>query len=272
MPAISASLWRRVVPLLGFTAIALVAGLTFRAGAVGRPVTAELPRPIAARASEELRPHEAATVHYDLLSKLLADDRRSAPADEWLRGPPNTSLRVATQSHPLLNRAAPEFTLEDHEGKAWQLHDPTRRGPLILVFYLGYSCNACVHGLCELNADLDRFRSLGAAVAAISGDKPESTRQRFEQYGRFDFPVLFDPEHRVASSYGTFLPAENGAPEELLHATFVIGADGELSWAHRDDAPFRNNMALLYEAARLAQRLPEAETIHAVERAEVAKP
>jgi peroxiredoxin len=125
------------------------------------------------------------------------------------------------------------------------------------VFYLGYACNACVHDLFELNADVERFRSLGAEVVAVSGDAPDLTRRRYEEFGAFAFPVLSDPGHAVARSYGTSRPAKGSGPGELVHGTFLTRRDGRVHWAHRGDTPFRNNKALLYELARLEDRLPQ---------------
>ncbi|HEX4000126.1 MAG TPA: peroxiredoxin family protein [Pirellulales bacterium] len=218
-----------------------------------------LKRPGAAKSEKTVRanksPEHGGTVHFDLLAKLLADDRRSAPKGEWRREllAPNPPFRVATQSCPLVGRAAPDFTLSDHRGKPWNLKSQLKRGPVVLVFYLGFYCNYCVHDLFELNADLDRFHELGAEVIAISGDGPGVTRQRFEQFGAFGFPVLSDPGHAVARSYGMFRPEGPSQSELLLHGTFVIGRDGQVSWVGFGDLPFRNDMALLFEVARLGR-------------------
>jgi peroxiredoxin len=191
-------------------------------------------------------------VHFDLLAKLLADDRRSAAADAWLHelADPRASFRVETKQHPLLGQPAPDFTLRDASARPWNLQEHFARGPVVLVFYLGYFCDACVHDLFELNADVQRFRHLGAEVVAVSGDTPELTRQRFRQYGAFTFPVLSDPGHALARAFGTFRPGTDTQPEELLHGTFLIGRDGRVCWAYRGDTPFRNNKALLYELVR----------------------
>lgn len=128
------------------------------------------------------------------------------------------------------------------------------------MFYLGYYCNACVHNLFELNADLERFHTLGAEVVAVSGDASEVTREQFERYGDFGFPVLSDPGHSAAESFDTFRPANTAEPEELLHGTFLVGRDGQILWANYGDTPFRGNMALLYEIARLENQLPQADS------------
>jgi peroxiredoxin len=247
----------------------LCAGVSVRIAASRTPP--EFARPTKTARLDAPRNHVAETVHFDLLAKLLADDRRSAPANEWVRdlADPNATFRVETQGHPLLGHAAPDFTLDDHLGRPWNLRGQLARGPIVLVFYLGYFCNACVHDLFELNADLERFHTLGAEVVVISGDPPELTRQQFEKYGAFGFPVLSDPDHGVAQCFGTFRPAKNPEPEELLHATFVIGRDEHVHWVNSGGTPFRLNMALLCELARLENKLPQSEPAPSTEKTEL---
>jgi peroxiredoxin len=219
------------------------------------------PQPAAPWGSGRLRTansHQAA-VQFDVLAKLLADDRR-ASADAWLTelADPHKPVRVATQPHPLLGKPAPAFTLDAAADLPWSLQARLERGPVILVFYLGYTCSACVHELFELNADLSRFHALGAEVVAISGDAPELTRRRFAEFGTFDFAVLADPGHAVARSYGTFRPATDSEPEELLHGTFVIDRAGRVCWSSRGALPFRAHKALLCELARIDGKLPRS--------------
>ena len=183
------------------------------------------------------------------IAKHLADGRRGGEPDAWLRELNGPAARVATQAHPLLGRAAPDFTLSDHYGRPWNLRGRLERGPVVVVFYLTYGCSLCVHHLVELSADVGRYRSLGAEVVAVSADPPELTRARFEKYGAFDFPVLSDPGHAVAERYATFRPAGPTEPEELSHGTIVVGRGGTVRWANRGDTPFRNNLATLREVA-----------------------
>ena len=220
----------------------------------------------ASRSAQTRSQHGPRTVHFDLLAKLLADDRRSDTEQAWREQltDPSAACRVETQPHLLLGRPAPDFTLNDYLGQPWNLAEQLARGPVLVVFYLGYSCNACVHHLVELDADLERFRELGAQVVAVSADPPELTRERFEQYGVLGFPVLADPGHKVAERFGTFRPAvvapsgEEVEPEQLLHAAFIIDRQTGVFWTHRGDAPFRSSMALLYEINRLrSTSLPE---------------
>jgi peroxiredoxin len=162
-----------------------------------------------------------------------------------------------TQPHPLLGQPAPGFDLPDHRQKGWQLHDHLAHGPVVLIFYYGYHCNHCVGQLFALHDDIRKFRELGATVIAVSADPPELTKQRFRQYGEFAFPVLSDPGNKIAQAYGVYQPPAGDKREELQHGTFVIGRDGRVAWANFGNEPFTGNRTLLYELARLENRLPE---------------
>lgn len=185
----------------------------------------------------------------------MADDRRGQQNRDWLREIQSSDFpRVPTQSHALLGRPAPGFSLRDHLDRPQSLQQLLERGPLVLTFYLGSTCHACMHELLELNADLDRFHALGGEVVAISGDSASRTRQRFEQFGALSFSVLADPGNALARAYGAIQQGQAEESKVARHATFLIAQDGRVQWAYCGDSPFRNNKALL---AELAQSSPE---------------
>lgn len=242
--------------------------LLFRGGVLGlclgigawvaaRPRLPQPEQPAAPAAAATRTGHFSGRVHFDLLAKLLADEHRSAPPNAWLQELAHPKTRVKTMDHPLLGREGPDFTLRDQQDRPWNLKSQAARGPVVLVFYLGYTCNFCVHELFRLNADLDRFQRLGGRVAAVSGDAPEFTRRRFKDYGAFGFSVLSDPGHVVARAYGVVRAARGSEPEELLHATFVIDGHRQVRWAYQGDTPFRSNMVLLYELASVNRCFPK---------------
>lgn len=254
MKAIELPIGRRLPPAawLAFSAL-LACGAWL---AVPRlPAPAEAPRSPARRLSGS--GHFDGKVNYDLLAKLLADDRRDSAGD-WLMklAIPAATFPVPTQEHPLLDRPAVDFTLRNHRGEPWNLHERLARGPIVLVFYLGYGCTACVHDLFVLDADLARFHELGAEVVAVSGDNAALTQSRFEEFGAFGFSVLSDPGHAVANHYGALRMAAEAWADEPLHATFVIARDRRVRWVYRAESPLANNQALLYEVARIENRLP----------------
>jgi len=159
---------------------------------------------------------------------------------------------VPTQTHSLLRGSAPDFSLKDVDGKEWQMSQHLGDGPIVLVFYYGYHCDHCVSQLFGLHKDIEKFRELGATVAAISGDPPELTRRRFKKYGAFDFPVLSDTGNTVAKLYGTHVPDPKGKDDgDLMHGTFIISREGRIVWANRGDEPFTENRTLLIQLHRL---------------------
>jgi peroxiredoxin len=179
---------------------------------------------------------------------------------EPLSGPLQTLLadaakpRVPTQPHPLLGHPAPAFGLPDVDGQPASLEGFLARGPVVLVFYYGYSCNHCVSQLFDLNEDLKYFRELGATVVAVGPDAPERTRAKYAEFGAFGYPVLSDADRHVAARYGLYRPKLGEAKEWQAHGTFVLDRRGVIRWANTGDEPFTGNVTLLAEFARLENR------------------
>lgn len=160
--------------------------------------------------------------------------------------------RIPSHEHSLVGSPAPDFALADTEGKVWNLRKSRAGGSLVLIFYHGYLCPNCVRQLFDINRDLPLFGTVGAHVVALSADPPELTRQRFQQHGRFGFPVLWDPENKVRQAYRVFRRVRDGKTAELLrHGTFIIDREGKVQWANIGDAPFRRNSALLYQLTEM---------------------
>jgi peroxiredoxin len=186
-------------------------------------------------------------------AKKFVRESKPAPLSEPLEKILDEAKRMHfdTDQHPLLGKKAPDINVTDVDGKLWSLKDQLKKGPVVIVFYLGYWCNHCVSQLFDLNEDIERFRELGAEVVALSPDPAGTTLLRYKQYGRFNFPVLPDVNKRIAESYGTYTPAKNGDAEDLAHGTFVVDQSGIVRWARLGTAPFGHNPTLIYELAKI---------------------
>lgn len=163
---------------------------------------------------------------------------------------------VPTDRHPLLNQPAPPFALVGADDARVELEPLLARGPVVLVFYYGYSCDHCVAQLFGINKDLRHFTELNATVVAVSPDTPVHTRARYAEYGKFGFPVLSDPARAVAIKYGVFRPAAGDLPKWQAHGTFVIARDRTVRWANTGPEPFTDTVTLLRELAAAEGRLP----------------
>ncbi len=101
---------------------------------------------------------------------------RAAARDSATHEP--AAHRAASRPHPLLGRPAPPVVLADAGGTTRDLRRQLADGPVVVVFYLGSTCMACVTHLVELDAALPRFRERRATVWAVSADTPEISRRR----------------------------------------------------------------------------------------------
>lgn len=157
--------------------------------------------------------------------------------------------RVPSQAHPLLGRAAPALVLEDAEMKTKDLRDAASEGAVVIVFYLGSTCMACMTHLVEMESVMPRFQARNARVWAVSADRPELSRERMRRFGGFQIPLLSDTNHAVSSAFGVWKPFPGGNPDdgETLHGTFIVDRGGLVRWAHIGDRPFADIDALLAE-------------------------
>ncbi len=163
---------------------------------------------------------------------------------------------AATQEHPLLNQTAPAFTLPDDSGTPQSLAELSSNRPVVVVFYLGYGCSHCVAQLVALDKDLHYFRELDADIVAISADEPAHTTERFEEYGRFHFPVLADVDNGVAKAWNVYEPQTGEEQEFRMHGTFIVDRTGRIIWAAMDTEPFLDNKSLLHIIAKSQGLLP----------------
>ncbi len=154
-------------------------------------------------------------------------------------------LPVPSEEHSLLNQPVPEIVLPDETGKQQSLSLLGKDRPMVVVFYLGYGCSHCVAQLIALDKDLHYFHELGAEIVAISSDEPSHTAERFQEYGRFHFPVLADVDNSIAQAWDVYQPESEGRSEFSKHGTFVIDRTGHLIWAVTGTEPFLDNKSLL---------------------------
>jgi peroxiredoxin len=186
-------------------------------------------------------------------AKKYVRESKQAPLSEPLEKILEEAKRVHFESdeNPLLGKAAPDINVHDVDGKVWSLKDRLEKGPVVIVFYLGYWCNHCVSQLFDVNEDIERFREMGADVVAISPDAAGTTLLRYKEYGRFNFPIIPDVNKQISRSYGVYTPAKGDNPEDSMHGTFVIDQAGIVRWVRTGTAPFGHNPTLIYELAKI---------------------
>lgn len=186
--------------------------------------------------------------------RVVQRDRLTESLAEILQ---SESAAAPTQQHPLLQQIAPEVSLPDDRQQITSLQQLGLNRPVVVVFYLGYGCSHCVAQLVSLERDLHYFRELDADIIAISADSPQHTAERFQQYGRFAFPVLSDENRATATKWDVFHAATEESEELMDHGTFVVDRNGRVIWAFRGKEPFLDNRSLLQVIAKSQGLLPE---------------
>lgn len=117
---------------------------------------------------------------------------------------------------------APDFELPDQTGAILKLSELLARGPVVLFFYPAAMTPGCTRENCHFRDLSAEFESLGAHRIGVSADAVAKQKQ-FDERHTLGFPLLSDPDRRVADAYGvkrglSFMPNRR--------STFVIGQDG----------------------------------------------
>jgi peroxiredoxin len=121
---------------------------------------------------------------------------------------------------PIAGEPAPDFQLEDSEGRVFALSRLWAQKPVVLVFFRGAQSADCVRQLVEYRNSTLQFERTGARIVAVSPDEPTTSGYLKLERG-FAFTILSDPELRVVRSWG--LIGEDG---QIRPSTFVVDRDG----------------------------------------------
>src|SRR5690348_9834118 len=90
---------------------------------------------------------------------------------------------------------APDFTLNDSEGKPVSLKDFAGKW-LVLYFYPKDDTPGCTAEACSLRDSRDDITALGAEVVGVSMDEP-SNHEKFKAKYDLNFKLLSDPEKKT---------------------------------------------------------------------------
>jgi peroxiredoxin len=144
---------------------------------------------------------------------------------------------------------APEFELQDHDGKMISPRDLLAKGRLVICFIRGRWCPFCVGQMEAMNLVLPQIERAGATLVALS---PQTVKQSFFMHDqhKLRFSLLSDAGNKVARQFGlTYrvpdqqeavyrrafvnLPFTNGDEswELPIPATLVIDREGTILYA-----------------------------------------
>ena len=145
---------------------------------------------------------------------------------------------------------APEFVLQDNDGKDVSLSDLLQKGPLILYFYPADFTPGCTREACSIRDIHNDIQSVGLQVAGISPQDAE-THERFRKEHNLPFILLCDPDKVAVKMYDVDGPLGFG----VRRVTYLINQDRRVQGALQADlrigkhAEFIEKSIMLREAA-----------------------
>jgi len=114
-----------------------------------------------------------------------------------------------------------DFELPDQTGTPRKLSELLANGPVVLFFYPAAMTTGCTKESCHFRDLKAEFEAVGAQRVGISADKVDKQKQ-FSDKHDFDYPLLSDPDRKVATMFGV---ARKISLLAVKRTTFVIDTD-----------------------------------------------
>jgi thioredoxin-dependent peroxiredoxin len=123
---------------------------------------------------------------------------------------------------------APAFALPDQHGETVKLTN-FGGGNLLIYFYPKADTPGCTRQACSIRDAREELRDLGLAVVGISPDQP-ARQQKFDDKYNLSFPLLADPDHRVAEAYGAWgeKTSYGKKTQGIIRSSFLIDGAGKI--------------------------------------------
>ena len=124
---------------------------------------------------------------------------------------------------------APPFSLQSDSGQTVSL-ESLRGKKAVLYFYPKDDTPGCTVEACEFRDNWRAVQATGARVFGISPDGVES-HQKFRRKYQLPFPLLADPDHRVAEAYGAWGEKVLYGKKRMgiLRSTYIVDEQGRIA-------------------------------------------
>jgi peroxiredoxin Q/BCP len=129
--------------------------------------------------------------------------KKAVPAKKVVKKITNKKSSVVIKTSSLkIGDMAPEFTLEDQNGKMVSLKD-FRGKNVVVYFYPKAMTPGCTVQACSLRDSQSKLNDANIVVLGISAEPVKKLKQ-FESKDKLNFTLLSDPEHKLIESYGSW--------------------------------------------------------------------
>jgi thioredoxin-dependent peroxiredoxin len=126
---------------------------------------------------------------------------------------------------------APKFQLPDQRDQTINLAN-FRGRKLLVYFYPKADTPGCTRQACSIRDAREALQDLGLAVVGISPDQPDKQKKFDDKHG-LAFPLLADPEHKVAEAYGVWGEKTMYGKKSMgiIRSSFLIDGEGKIMQA-----------------------------------------
>ncbi|HVX84716.1 MAG TPA: thioredoxin-dependent thiol peroxidase [Phycisphaerae bacterium] len=126
-------------------------------------------------------------------------------------------------------QAAPEFALDSTTGRTISLKD-LRGKKVVLYFYPKDDTPGCTREACNFRDAFADFEKSNAVILGVSPDDV-SSHHDFKKKFNLPFPLLADPDHKIADAYGVWKEKTNYGKSYMgiERTTFVIDTHGQVA-------------------------------------------
>ncbi len=123
---------------------------------------------------------------------------------------------------------APDFSLQDQNHQTVSLSD-FERWNLLLYFYPKADTPGCTRQAISIRNAAQELHREGVAFVGISPDTPEK-QKAFDTKHSLGFPLLSDPDHKVAEAYGAWgtKSVQGKMKKGIIRSSFLIDEDGTI--------------------------------------------
>lgn len=123
---------------------------------------------------------------------------------------------------------APTFSLTDQDGKELSLLE-FKGKKVLLYFYPKADTSGCTKQACSVRDARQDLRDLGIAVLGISPDGM-GAQKKFDMKHTLAFPLLSDPDHKVAELYGAWGEKKMYGKSfmGIIRSSFLIDESGKI--------------------------------------------
>lgn len=141
---------------------------------------------------------------------------------------PAAAKAPAGSAGPAVGAPAPDFSLAADDGRTYSLAG-LKGSRFVLYFYPRDSTPGCTTEACDFRDRHAAFLGAKVPVLGVSGDDLRA-HAKFRGKHALPFPLLTDPDHRVAAAFGAFgeKVMYGRKLQGIVRSTFVIGPTGTI--------------------------------------------